>query len=90
MEKIIFTKMSGAGNDFVVIDKQQNQTFSIDQKFVQKICERRNGVGADGLITIEDSSDCNFIIIIMLMVQPVACVQTVRDVQFGLLLNPED
>jgi diaminopimelate epimerase len=61
MQKIIFTKMSGAGNDFVVIDKQQNQTFSIDQKFVQKICDRRNGVGADGLITIEDSSDYNFI-----------------------------
>jgi len=61
MEKIIFTKMSGAGNDFVVIDKQQNQNISIDQKFVRKICDRRNGVGADGLITIEDASDYNFI-----------------------------
>jgi len=61
MGKIIFTKMSGAGNDFVVIDKQRNQNFYIDEKFVQKVCDRRNGIGADGLITIEDSSDNNFI-----------------------------
>ena len=61
MEKIIFTKMSGAGNDFVFIDKQLNPNLSIDSEFVQKICDRRNGIGADGLITIEDSSDYNFI-----------------------------
>jgi diaminopimelate epimerase len=61
MRKIIFTKMSGAGNDFVIIDKRQNLSLTIDNKFVQKICDRRNGIGADGLITIEDSSDYNFI-----------------------------
>ena len=27
----------------------------------KKVCDRRNGIGADGLITIEDSSDYNFI-----------------------------
>jgi len=53
--------MSGAGNDFVIIDKRQNLSLTIDNKFVQKICDRRNGIGADGLITIEDSSDYNFI-----------------------------
>jgi diaminopimelate epimerase len=61
MRKIIFTKMSGAGNDFVVIDKKQNQSLAIDDKFVQMICDRRKGIGADGLITIEDSNDYNFI-----------------------------
>ena len=61
MEKIIFTKMSGAGNDFVFIDKNQNDWLQVDTDFVQKICDRRNGIGADGLITIADSSTHNFI-----------------------------
>lgn len=61
MQKIIFTKMSGAGNDFVIIDKQHNQNISIDEKFIRKMCDRRNGIGADGLITIEDSTDYNFV-----------------------------
>jgi diaminopimelate epimerase len=61
MEKIIFTKMSGAGNDFVFIDKKQNDWLQVNTDFVKKICDRRNGVGADGLITIEDSGDYNFI-----------------------------
>ena len=61
MENIIFTKMSGAGNDFVVIDKKLNSNLGINKEFIQKICDRRNGVGADGLITIEDSATHNFI-----------------------------
>ena len=61
MENIIFTKMSGAGNDFVFIDKKLNSSLGINKEFIQKICDRRNGVGADGLITIEDSATHNFI-----------------------------
>ena len=53
--------MSGAGNDFVVIDKKQNHNLVLDEKFVRLICDRRNGIGADGLITIEDSPEFNFI-----------------------------
>ena len=53
--------MSGSGNDFVLIDKKQNPNLTVDDKFVQKICDRRNGIGADGLITIENSNDYNFI-----------------------------
>ena len=61
MGKIIFTKMSGSGNDFVVIDKKHNHNLVVEERFVQKICDRRNGIGADGLITIEDSTDYNFL-----------------------------
>jgi diaminopimelate epimerase len=61
MEKIIFTKMSGAGNDFVFIDKKQNDWLQVNTNLVQKICDRQNGIGADGLITIEDSATHNFI-----------------------------
>ena len=53
--------MSGAGNNFIFIDKKQNDWLQINTDFVKKICDRRNGVGADGLITIEDSATHNFI-----------------------------
>jgi len=53
--------MSGSGNDFVFIDKKQNDWFQVDTGFVQNICNRQNGIGADGLITIEDSTTHNFI-----------------------------
>ncbi len=60
MEKISFVKMSGAGNDFVVIDKNINPAFIPSKVFVKKVCDRRNGIGADGLITIADSGDVDF------------------------------
>lgn len=53
--------MSGAGNDFVMLDHKQNKNLTIDENFVKKICDRRNGIGADGLISIEDSIQYNFI-----------------------------
>jgi len=61
MKKINFTKMSGAGNDFVFIDLKLNTGIYITDNFIKQICDRRNGVGADGLITIDDSSNYNFI-----------------------------
>ncbi len=60
MEKISFKKMSGAGNDFIVIDKNINPAFSLDSKLIQKLCDRRNGVGADGVITISNSKAYDF------------------------------
>jgi diaminopimelate epimerase len=48
-----FTKMSGAGNDFVVIDNRGGSMPESIGDVVKAICERRRGVGADGLILIE-------------------------------------
>jgi diaminopimelate epimerase len=61
MKALTFTKMSGAGNDFVFIDKKQNDWIQVNTDVVQRICDRRNGIGADGLITIKDSATHNFI-----------------------------
>ena len=61
MVKIIFTKMSGAGNDFVVLDKSINANLKVTQDIIRKLCDRRNGIGADGLITIDDSSSNDFV-----------------------------
>ncbi len=50
-----FTKMNGAGNDFVLIDdRAQRLRFSRDQ--VVRICDRHRGIGADGLILLIPSS----------------------------------
>lgn len=61
MKKYSFVKMSGAGNDFVIIDKNSNPPIKLNSETVQKICSRRNGIGADGLIIIADSPDYDFL-----------------------------
>jgi diaminopimelate epimerase len=46
-----FTKMNGAGNDFVLIDnRERNIKLSRDQ--IVRICHRQRGVGADGLFLL--------------------------------------
>jgi diaminopimelate epimerase len=57
--KIEFYKMSGAGNDFVVID---NRNGKIKNKvaLAKKLCERRYGIGADGLMLIDKAKDADF------------------------------
>ena len=50
-----FSKMHGAGNDFIIVD----QTHSV-RKFtperIQRLCDRHKGIGADGLILLSKSS----------------------------------
>ncbi len=54
-----FTKISATGNDFVVIDNRKSG-FSPEPAVIQKICARRTGVGADGILLLEESEACNF------------------------------
>src|SRR5437868_3656326 len=46
-----FTKMNGAGNDFVLIDNRQ-QKIRLTTEQVVKICHRQRGVGADGIMLL--------------------------------------
>ncbi len=47
-----FTKMNGAGNDFVMIDNREGvHTFS--RETIARLCDRHRGVGGDGLIAVE-------------------------------------
>ena len=61
MGSIAFTKMSGSGNDFILID---NRARVVDEaelaRFITGICRRRISVGADGLILIEPSAVADF------------------------------
>src|SRR3972149_12304671 len=58
---IKFVKMSGAGNDFVIID---NRRQCVPEKrlkdFAQMVCERKRGIGADGLLLLENSREADF------------------------------
>lgn len=60
MEKIFFYKMSGAGNDFILIDKNTNPGLMLNSKSIKRLCDRRNGIGADGIITVSDSNSYDF------------------------------
>ena len=54
-----FVKMSGAGNDFVVADNRDGN-FRTDPAGIARICDRRFGVGADGLLLVEPSKTADF------------------------------
>jgi diaminopimelate epimerase len=49
-----FTKMNGAGNDFVLIDNREGKVL-LSPNDVIKICHRQRGVGADGLLLLVPS-----------------------------------
>ena len=53
-----FTKMSGTGNDFIIIDHRQAFLAESDiAAFAAKVCKRMFSVGADGLILIENHDE---------------------------------
>ncbi len=61
MNKILFTKFSGSGNDFIFIDNRK-LAYQADEMigFIQKVCRRGQSVGADGLMFIEPSERADF------------------------------
>src|SRR5213593_5121550 len=46
-----FTKMNGAGNDFVLVDNRQ-ETIKLARDQIVRLCDRHRGVGADGIILL--------------------------------------
>lgn len=59
--KIPFFKYQGTGNDFVIIDQRVNRyILASDQSLIELMCDRRFGIGADGLMLIEPSERTDF------------------------------
>ena len=50
-----FTKMNGAGNDFVVIDNRQ-ELLRLSPQQITLLCDRHRGIGADGVLVVEPSA----------------------------------
>ena len=60
MLKIPFMKLSGAGNDFVIIDNREGVVPYENTDFVTKVCQRRMSVGADGILLVENTAKADF------------------------------
>jgi diaminopimelate epimerase len=58
-DPLTFSKMSGAGNDFVVIDNRAG-SIADPGELTRRICTRALSVGADGLILVEGSARATF------------------------------
>lgn len=55
-----FTKMQGTGNDFVMIDQFGLDKYDLSSKQVKFLCNRKYGIGADGLIILRDHPEKDF------------------------------
>src|SRR5210317_2079328 len=61
MEPITFFKMSGSGNDFIIVDNRRGVVKNNDLPgFINRVCRRKMSVGADGFILIESSDKADF------------------------------
>ena len=60
MTTIPFYKYQGAGNDFILIDNRAENFNNLSTKDIKKLCDRRFGIGADGLMLLDGHADYDF------------------------------
>ncbi len=54
--ELAFTKMNGAGNDFVLVDNRDGSV-TLDRATIARLCNRQRGVGSDGLLAVEPAEN---------------------------------
>jgi len=47
-----FTKVEGLGNDFVLLEARRPHALALSEEVVRRLCDRRRGVGADGVVAV--------------------------------------
>ena len=58
--KIQFFKYQGTGNDFVILDNREGRYHSLTEKQIRELCDRRFGIGADGLMMLNNKEGYDF------------------------------
>ena len=58
--QIQFDKYQGAGNDFIIIDNRDDRYDSLSQDNLKLLCDRNKGIGADGIILIQNHQVLDF------------------------------
>lgn len=58
--KITFSKYHGTGNDFILIDDRSNSLTHLQEEKVKSLCDRRTGIGADGLLLFQKDDRHDF------------------------------
>ncbi len=55
-----FSKYQGTGNDFIIIDDRKGLLSSVSGQQISQLCDRRFGIGADGLVLIREHLELDF------------------------------
>lgn len=58
--QVNFHKYQGTGNDFIMIDNRHDVFPKNNTNLVESLCDRRFGIGADGLILLENDNETDF------------------------------
>jgi diaminopimelate epimerase len=58
--KVLFSKYQGTGNDFVMLDNFDGRYSQLSLEAIQFMCDRKRGIGADGLILLNTSNSADF------------------------------
>ena len=57
---IHFYKYQGTGNDFIILDNRKNEHSFLSSDQIRRLCDRRFGIGADGLMLLNEKTGYDF------------------------------